>query len=663
MMTQTIRSNPTVEGGLATTNILVASASPRGGEVLAAALPQGGFAGHCVFARTLAELQAALERGGWSAVLADGDCADPDPAAVLAAVQACRCLAPVVVAGTENPIPDSTARALLEAGASDIVQPAHLDRLALALERELRRGSGGVQAAALAAFASALRSTTSREAMLPVILQQTRQLIGVEGAALLRRGEGGDTLEVEAAADWLATPGSRWPADQGLASEALRTGRPRQGALAPGQPEWTALGDMLGLRAAGFAPLVAQGRTIGAVGVAARAPISNERLDLLDAIADMIASALHRAALHEETELRLRRLAALHAVDLAITTSFDLRVTLGIALDHLVGQTQVDAAAVLLLNGPANTLDYAAARGHHTAVLRQAPMRASQPPAGRVIAQRQPVAITNLAAEGPALPPALAGYASYYGVPLIAKGRIHGVLELVSRAPLKTSSDWVEFVASMATQAAIAIDNATLFADLQRTNAELNLAYDATIEGWARVLETRGVESPGHTRRVAELAARAGRAAGLSDVELLHLRRGALLHDIGMLGVPEAVMLKPGPLNVEERAQVQQHPEYGFDMLAPINHLRVALDIPYCHHERWDGAGYPRGLKGEQIPLAARLFSVADVWDALRSDRPFRRAWPEARARDYLREKAGTRFDPHAVNLFFQTLNGSHGQW
>jgi HD-GYP domain-containing protein (c-di-GMP phosphodiesterase class II) len=268
-----------------------------------------------------------------------------------------------------------------------------------------------------------------------------------------------------------------------------------------------------------------------------------------------------------------------------------------------------------------------------------------------------------LPAEAGKLPPAMHGYASYYGVPLMAKGRMHGVMELLGQGPLQLTSDWVEFVASMATQAAIAIDNATLFAELQRTNAELNLAYDATIEGWARVLEARGIESEGHTRRVSELALRAGRAAGLSDQELIHVRRGALLRDIGMLTVPEALLTKAGPLSADDRARIQQHPEFGFNILAPINHLRPALDIPYCHHERWDGTGYPRGLKGEQIPVAARLFAVVDVWDALCSDRPFRRAWPEARARDYLREHAGSHFDPQAVNLFFQSLNGSHGNW
>jgi HD-GYP domain-containing protein (c-di-GMP phosphodiesterase class II) len=175
------------------------------------------------------------------------------------------------------------------------------------------------------------------------------------------------------------------------------------------------------------------------------------------------------------------------------------------------------------------------------------------------------------------------------------------------------------------------------------------------------VLESRGIESEGHTTRVADLAVRTGRAAGLNDNELVHLRRGALLHDVGMLSVPENVLLRPGPLSAEDRARIQQHPEYGFDILAPINHLRPALDIPYCHHERWDGAGYPRGLKGDQIPLAARLFAVVDVWDALCTDRPFRRAWSESGARAYLREQAGAHFDPQAVSLFFQSLNGSNG--
>jgi HD-GYP domain-containing protein (c-di-GMP phosphodiesterase class II) len=375
-------------------------------------------------------------------------------------------------------------------------------------------------------------------------------------------------------------------------------------------------------------------------------------------VGDMAANALNRSTLYEQTEQRVQRLAALHAIDIAITASFDLRMTLGIFLDHLMSQMRVDAAAVLLLNSTTQTLEYAAARGLNTRPLRPAPLRLSDSLPGRVATQRQAVHIANLnELRSPGTRPYPAGQAtftSYYGVPLVAKGRVQGVLEILQRGAMPADSEWVEFLNSLATQAAIAIDNATLFTDLQRSNVELNLAYDATIEGWSRVLEARGIESSGHTRRVAELTVRLAQAAGFGAAEMAHLRRGALLHDIGMLSIPEAVLLKPGPLSEAERAIVQQHPDLGFGILAPIAYLRPALDIPYCHHERWDGGGYPRGLRGDVIPPAARLFAVVDVRDALRADRPYRAAWTDAAAVAYLQEKAGTQFDPQMVRMFLQ---------
>ncbi|MBM2851008.1 MAG: domain S-box/uncharacterized domain, partial [Anaerolineales bacterium] len=216
--------------------------------------------------------------------------------------------------------------------------------------------------------------------------------------------------------------------------------------------------------------------------------------------------------------------------------------------------------------------------------------------------------------------------------------------------------EWLEFLEALGAQAAIAIDNATMFSDLQRSHVELSLAYDDTIEGWARALDLRDKETEGHTQHVADLTLRLAHALGVGDSELVHLRRGALLHDIGKMAIPDGILLKPGPLTEAEWAIMRQHPEYAHQMLAPIAHLHLALDIPYCHHENWDGSGYPRGLKGEAIPLAARLFAVVDVWDALTSDRLYRAAWSPAKARAYLREQAGKLFEPRIVEMFLALM-------
>jgi putative nucleotidyltransferase with HDIG domain len=229
------------------------------------------------------------------------------------------------------------------------------------------------------------------------------------------------------------------------------------------------------------------------------------------------------------------------------------------------------------------------------------------------------------------------------------------VLELLHRSPLVLDEEQQAFLEALAAQAAIAIDNAALFDDLQRSNIELMLAYDATLEGWARALDLRSRATERHTERVTEMTLRVARAMGLMEKDLVHVRRGALLHDIGKIGISDSILLKPGPLTEEEWALMRRHPVYAFEMLRPITYLGPALDIPYAHHEHWDGTGYPRGLKGEQIPLAARIFAVADVWDALvAEDRPYRQPLSKDEVREKIRSLAGTQLDPKAVEVFLK---------
>ncbi len=181
-------------------------------------------------------------------------------------------------------------------------------------------------------------------------------------------------------------------------------------------------------------------------------------------------------------------------------------------------------------------------------------------------------------------------------------------------------------------------------------------ALDATLESWGHALELRGIESEGHAERVSGMALQVAQAIGVNDTELVHVRRGALVHDIGKMGIPDRIMFKVGPLNEDEWAEMRQHPIYAYELLSPIDVLRPALEIPYCHHEKWDGTGYPRGLGGEEIPLSARIFAVVDVWDALHSDRSYRPAWSNSEVNDYLREQSGQHFDPDVIHTFFGLL-------
>jgi putative nucleotidyltransferase with HDIG domain len=245
-------------------------------------------------------------------------------------------------------------------------------------------------------------------------------------------------------------------------------------------------------------------------------------------------------------------------------------------------------------------------------------------------------------------------FVRYYGVPLITKGQVKGVLEVFHRSALEPDGEWFDFLNALAGQAAIAIENSMLYESLQHANLELTLAYDATIEGWSRALDLRDKETEWHTQRVTEMTVNLARAFGLSEAELAQVRWGALLHDIGKMGVPDGILHKPNSLTDEEWMAMKEHPTYAYKLLSPIRYLRLALDIPYCHHEKWDGSGYPRGLKGTQIPLVARIFAVVDVWDALTSDRPYRPAWTEEEAHTYIRASSGTHFDPQVVDVFIQ---------
>jgi putative two-component system response regulator len=191
---------------------------------------------------------------------------------------------------------------------------------------------------------------------------------------------------------------------------------------------------------------------------------------------------------------------------------------------------------------------------------------------------------------------------------------------------------------------------------LNLAHTHLMDAYEATIEGWSHAMDLRDRETEGHSRRVTELTLKMAKMFGMSDEELMHVRRGALLHDMGKLGIPDAILQKADQLSKDEWMIMHRHPQLAYDMLYPIEYLRDAVDIPYSHHEKWDGSGYPRGLKGEEIPLAARLFAVVDVWDALTSDRPYRPAWKKEDALAFIREQSGTHFDPQCVKLFFKVI-------
>ncbi|MBZ5587185.1 MAG: PAS domain S-box protein [Acidobacteriia bacterium] len=363
-----------------------------------------------------------------------------------------------------------------------------------------------------------------------------------------------------------------------------------------------------------------------------------------------------RKRAEQRIQRQLERLAALRAIDTAITGGMELADTLDLFLAHLLAQLHVDASDILLVEQPSKTLAFAAGKGFHSDAIRQTRLAPGECYAGRAAADRRTIAVPDLVAtpNGFSRSSLLAGegFRIYFAAPLVAKGHVHGVLEVYNRKPFEPDREWLDYLDTLAGQLAIAIDNRTLFESLQRSNADLALAYDRTLEGWSKALELRDRETHGHTARVLELTVRLAREMGVPTEDLVHVRRGALLHDIGKMAIPDSILLKPGPLTEEEWGVMRQHPQFAFELLSPIGFLQQAVVIPYSHHEHWDGTGYPRGLAGEAIPLAARIFAVIDSWDALRFARPYREAWVEERVRAFLREEAGKRFDPFVVEAF-----------
>lgn len=412
----------------------------------------------------------------------------------------------------------------------------------------------------------------------------------------------------------------------------------------------------------GAFPLIRDQQVFACLNIYSRRPnfFTPERVDLLQAFASISAAAMENARLSAKAEKHLKQIQALRQIELSISGSLDLRITLNVLLDQLIEQLKIDAAGIMLFNSHTLSLEHGASQGFRSKTISRGRIPLGKGLSGRVALERQPLLITDLTEltddnlDFPMFREE--EFVTYYGVPLINKGQIKGVIGIYHRSRFKADDEIAEFLEALTGQAAIAIDNATLVNDMQRSHIDLSLAYEATLEGWAKALELRDFETKGHSQRVTTLTIKLARALGVEDRDLAHIYRGALLHDIGKIAVPDSILRKSGPLTPDEWSIMRQHPFYAQELLAPITYLRAAIDIPFCHHERWDGSGYPRGLKGEAIPLGARIFAIADVWDALCSDRPYRRSWPHTLITDYLKDQAGKLFDPKIVEVFLKII-------
>ncbi len=523
-------------------------------------------------------------------------------------------------------------------------------------ERKIRER----QREAIAAIATTVRASSTRRDIAEMAIKAIDDFLQIETVAIGIPDEQAQKIELQFVAGSLKQrlAGQKLPMENSISGDVFRSGKPYLTNDLRSEKNFYTKDLLDTLNAAAWIPMVVDGAVTGVIIVSGARPIDPAEYHALIPIADMAASAIHRASLAEQMQERLQHLTALRAINVSISASFDLRVTLSVLVNQIHSQLGVSAVSVLLLEPKTRLLRYAAGNGFRSRAVEQTNLWLGEGLAGRIALDRHNQYIFDLNGLPPYFPQCewIAGeeFVAYHAVPMVVKGEVKGVLETFHRAPGTTQNDFMELLEALAMETAIAIDKAELLEMLQRSNQELIIAHDKTIEGWARALELRDQDTEFHTQRVAEWTTRIAQAYGIVGAELMQIRRGALLHDLGKIAVPDAILNKTGPLSENEWKIMRQHPQFAYDMLSQIEFLRPTLDIPYCHHEHWDGSGYPRGLAGEEIPVAARIFSVIDVWDALRNKRPYRDAWPEEKVIAHLEEQAGKQLDPEIVRIFLE---------
>ena len=513
--------------------------------------------------------------------------------------------------------------------------------------------------------AAALRAAQSRDEMPPIILEELEELLQSDSVALVKYDENADEMVIEqAVGPWREMEQRRLSRGEGLSWKVYDQAQP---LLVPSLREdgvfedsKYAVDEYAGLGV----PLIVHESVFGVLWLARRTEFEPEEVGIAAAVADMAANGLHRAALHEETERKADQMATVSKLGQTLGQALDK----GFVYERLVNavlELMPDLNTVLISRfNPEEkefTLVHGIDAGEEIDPTDVPPVALEDPGSGgqsEVIHSGEPFIVNDLNELYEIRPDSRMGEPPFTQsalyVPLVSKGQILGVLQAQSLSKGRFDGTDAEVMMLVANTAAVALTNAEMFHEIQTSNVQLSLAYDTTLEGWAKALELRDQETEGHTRRVTDMTVRLALELDVPPNELVDIRRGALLHDIGKMGIPDEILFKPGSLNDEEWEVMKRHPVYAKDLLAGVDYVAEALDIPYYHHERWDGSGYPEGLQGEEIPLPARIFAVIDVYDALCSDRPYRDAWPREKAIDYLNENAGVLFDPDVVAAFLR---------
>lgn len=651
-----------------TVNILLVEDEKAHAELVQRAFERHGNTFHLLVAQTISIAISLIQTTPIALILTDWRLPDGEGTGLINIQQEHTKIPVVIMTSHGN---ERVAVDAIKAGALDYVvkSDAALADMAHTVERALREWENLIhrqkaeeqlrlrvaELEAVNRVSTAMRTAETLQEMIPRLMDETLAILDTQGGILWLYNSFTDELERVIARGLLEHIPSATEPKECIGYTAFSTGQIH--FIQEFSHEATGIDMPPGLGGACI-PILAAKDVIGVFLVGLELPrvLSRDESHLLSTLSEIAGNAIQRTRLHEQTERHLKKLDALRHIDQAITSSIDLNLSLNILAEHAKTQLEVDAVSILRLDPNTQYLEFFTGRGFRTNPTARMKVRLGEGLAGQAALEHRTIFAPDLTEQG-ATPRVMSTatselFHSYFVAPMITKGLVKGVIEIFHRRHLQPDPEWTDFLEALAGQAAIAIENTELFESLEQSNMELIHAYDATIEGWSRALDMRDRETEGHTQRVAEITLKLAEAVGVEKGSVLHIRRGALLHDIGKMGIPDHILLKEGPLDANEWEIMRKHPVFAHDMLSPIKYLTPALDIPYCHHEKWNGTGYPRGLAGEQIPLAARIFAVADVWDALLSDRPYRKAWSKEETHEYILENSGTHFDPKIVDAF-----------
>lgn len=523
-------------------------------------------------------------------------------------------------------------------------------------ERESReKARRMVELTALSGFATLFDSTLSEERVYENLCEAISRSVNPDVVLVFRLDQDGERLSVVACEGVSSSEATIvLPRDYGLVGRVLGSREPmmvRDTDLEYGYRQFL---DTHRIRSALYAPMKWRDEVYGVVfaGNHRKDSFTHNDLNLVSALSVQAAVAAHNSRLYDDLQNRIGELHAIFEIDKAITSAIDLQTVLQQIVQMSMALLNAKISSIMLLDEETQELVIAAAHGLSDEYLNKGPIRVGESVAGRVIQEGRPIAVKDIRKDSLHAYPEHAcreGLCSLLSVPLSLKDRVIGALNLYTEEPHSFTSHEINLFNSLASQAAIAIENARLFESLEEI-------YIEVITALANAIDARDAYTHGHSNRVMEYSVALAEGMGLSPDEVDVIRHASILHDVGKIGIREKILKKPGLLTEEERREMEYHPFIGTRILQSVRLLEPVMPLVYHHHERYDGSGYPDGLKGEEIPLGSRIIAVADAFESMTSDRPYRKALPLEEALAELRRGAGTQFDPHVVEVFLRLI-------